>query len=69
MKKIQPKQFKNISKDLRDAIVSHMSRNEMSRHAFAKKCKVHPTQLYMFLEGTRGLNLPTVEKIAVVLSE
>lgn len=68
MKRIQPKQFKNITNDLRDAINNHIKKHGMSTHAFAKKCKVHPTQLYMFLNGERGLNLPTVEKIADVIS-
>ena len=41
----------------------------MSVHAFAKKCGVHPNQLYLFLNADRGLNLTTMQKIADIISE
>ena len=72
MKEIEPiskYQLKNLIKDCRTLINNYMTEHDMSVHAVAKKCSVHPNQLYLFLNSDRGLNLTTMQKIADVISE
>tara|TARA_R110001632_G_scaffold76073_1_gene172700 strand:- start:6135 stop:6353 length:219 start_codon:yes stop_codon:yes gene_type:complete len=72
MKKIEEitkHQLKFLVHDCRKLINNHIIENEMSVHAFAKKCQVHPNQLYLFLNADRGLNLTTMQKIAKIISE
>jgi hypothetical protein len=72
MEKIKPisrHQLKNLIKDCRMQINDYIVENDMSVHALAKKCSVHPNQLYLFLNADRGLNLTTMQKIADIISE
>lgn len=72
MKEIDPiskYQLKNLVSNCRTLINNHITENDMSVHAFAKKCSVHPNQLYLFLNSDRGLNLTTMQRIADVISE
>ena len=66
---IHKKQLKNLTTDCRDIINNHILEKNMSVHGFAKLCGVHPTQLYLFLNGDRGLNLTTMQKIGDVISK
>ena len=72
MKKVDPiskHQIKTLVSDCRNLINNYMAENDLSVHACAKKCGVHPNQMYMFLKADRGLNLTTMQKIADVISE
>lgn len=68
MEKIKKHQLLNLSDDLREIINNYMVEKNMSIHAFAVHTGVHPNQMYLFLNGQRGLNLTTVEKIAEIIS-
>jgi hypothetical protein len=67
-KKIEIKQLKHLSNDIRDIIHVYCQKNEMSTHGFAVLTGVHPNQLYLFLNKQRGLNLTTIERIAEIIS-
>lgn len=72
MKKIEQiskYQLKNLISDCRVLINNYITENDMSVHAFAKKCGVHPNQLYLFLNADRGLTLTTMQKIADIISK
>ncbi len=69
IKPIAKEQLKNLTKDCIMLINDYIVENDISVHAFAKKCKVHPNQLYLFLNADRGLNLTTMQKIADVISK
>ncbi len=72
MEKIKPiskHQLKNLIFDCRELIENYITEHNISIHALAKKCKVHPNQLYLFLKSDRGLNLTTMQKIADIISE
>lgn len=62
-------QLQNLVKDCRAIINNHIENNNMSVHAFAKLCKIHPNQLYLFLRGDRGLNLTTMQRIGEILND
>ena len=66
---IEAKQMVNLVKDCRDLINDYIKRHEMSVHGFAKKCEVHPNQMYLFLNADRGLNLTTMQRVGIILSE
>lgn len=68
-KEISKYQLKNLIVDCKSLINNYITENDMSVHAFAKKCSVHPNQLYLFLNNDRGLNLTTMQKIANIISE
>ena len=62
-------QLQNLIKDCRSIINEHIEREELSIHGFAKLCKIHPNQLYLFLRDDRGLNLTTMQRIGEILSK
>lgn len=66
---IQKNQLKNLTKDCKNIINNHINEHNMSVHGFAKLCGVHPNQLYLFLNGDRGLNLTTMQKIGNIISK
>ena len=68
-KRIKSDQFKYLIKDCRHVINAYIKTHEMSVHGFAKKCGVHPNQLYLFLNADRGLNLTTMQKVGEVISK
>jgi plasmid maintenance system antidote protein VapI len=71
MAKVEPiskHQIRNLIKDCRKLINSYMTENNLTVHSCAKRCGVHPNQLYLFLNADRGLNLTTMQKIADVIS-
>tara|TARA_R100000951_G_C2653560_1_gene185309 strand:- start:19903 stop:20118 length:216 start_codon:yes stop_codon:yes gene_type:complete len=69
MKPIEKPQLKYLIRDCKTIINDHIIEHEMSVHGFAKLCGVHPNQLYLFLNGDRGLNLTTMEKIGKILTD
>lgn len=69
IKPISKEQLQNLIPDCRLLINDYIIENDISVHAFAKKCSVHPNQLYLFLNADRGLNLTTMQKIAEVISK
>ena len=72
MEKVKPiskQQMQNLISDCRKLINSYMTENNLSVHGCAKKCGVHPNQMYLFLNADRGLNLTTMQKIAKVIAE
>lgn len=67
-KKIEIKQLKHLSDDIRDIINQYCKEKGISTHGFAVLTGVHPNQLYLFLNKQRGLNLTTIERIAEIIS-
>lgn len=67
-KKINIKQLKNLSDDIREIIDVYCKKNEMSTHGFAVLTGVQSNQLHLFLNKQRGLNLTTIERIAEIIS-
>lgn len=69
IERISSKQLQNIDNDVREICKEYIEANNMSTHGFAKFCSVHPNQMYLFLNGDRGLNLTTVQKIGEVINK
>ena len=70
VKQITAEQLQNLDNDVRTIILDYMLCNgNMTTHAFAKLSGVHPNQVYLFLNGDRGLNLTTVQKIGEVINK
>lgn len=64
---MEAKDLKNLTADCQRLITEYLEREKMSVNKFSKLAKVHPTQLYLFLEDKRGLNLTTMQRIAEVI--
>ena len=69
MEKIKPEQLINLTSDCKVIINDYMLKHELSIHAFTKLCKLNSNQLYLFLNGHRGLNLTTMQRIAEIISK
>jgi plasmid maintenance system antidote protein VapI len=69
IKPIKSEQLKYLVSDVRAICNHYITENNLSVHAFAKQCAVHPNQMYMFLNNERGLNLPTVQKIGDLINK
>ncbi len=65
---IKPTQLKYLVVDVRAICNDYINKKQLSVHAFAKMCGVHPNQMYMFLNNERGLNLTTVQKIGDLIN-
>jgi predicted transcriptional regulator len=66
---IKKSQLVNLTKDCQGIINDHIEEHNLSVHAFAKLCGIHPNQLYLFLRGERGLNLTTMQRIGTILND
>jgi plasmid maintenance system antidote protein VapI len=66
---IKSEQLKYLVEDVRAICNHYITENNLSVHAFAKQCAVHPNQMYMFLNNERGLNLTTVQKIGDLINQ
>lgn len=60
---ISEAQLAAISNQARILIKDHLKKNSKSVNKLAKQSGVHPTQLYLFLDGKRGLTNSSLEKI------
>ena len=69
IKPIKSDQLKYLVSDVRAICNHYITENNLSVHAFAKQCAVHPNQMYMFLNNERGLNLTTVQKIGDLINK
>lgn len=69
MEKIKPHQLINLTSDCKEIINDYIAKHELSIHAFTKLCKLNSNQLYLFLNGHRGLNLTTMQRIAEIISK
>lgn len=69
MEKIKPEQLINLTNDCKELINDYMAKHQLSIHAFTKLCKLNSNQLYLFLNGHRGLNLTTMQRIAEIISK
>lgn len=68
-KPIQSEQLKHLVVDVRAICKHYIDQHNLTVHAFAKQCAVHPNQMYMFLNNERGLNLTTVQKIGDLINQ
>jgi hypothetical protein len=57
------KDLANLSNEARDLISRHLKDNDISVNALAIDAGVHPTQLWLFLRGDRGLTDSSLQKI------
>jgi hypothetical protein len=63
IKKISELQLAAISLMARMLIEDHLKEKSKSVNKLAKQSGVHPTQLYLFLKGERGLTDSSLAKI------
>jgi plasmid maintenance system antidote protein VapI len=68
-KKISSTQLQHIESDVRDIVNHYMEKNKLTVHGFAKLCQIHPNQLYLFLDGKRGLTLATVQRMGEIIEK
>jgi plasmid maintenance system antidote protein VapI len=57
------KDLANLSNEARDLISKHLKDNDISVNALAIDAGVHPTQLWLFLRGDRGLTDSSLQKL------
>jgi hypothetical protein len=57
------KDLANLSNEARDLISRYLKDNDISVNALAIDAGVHPTQLWLFLRGDRGLTDSSLQKI------
>lgn len=67
--RISKEQLKYLVRDCKLLINEYMGQNGLSVHKTAKKCGVQANQLHMFLSGSGGLNINTIQRIANVICE
>ena len=66
---ISSEQLAKISDQARILIKDHLKETGKSVNKLAKQSGVHPTQLYLFLAGDRGLTDTSLMKIGKTISE
>ena len=62
----------NINASIREKILKHMDRHDMSLNAFSKEAGVHQNQLWLYLYSgneSKGLHSGTLEKIGRYLAQ
>jgi len=67
--KIKADQLEHLVRDCRSIIKDYMKKKDLSVHGFAVLTQVHPNQMYLFLNGDRGLNLTTMQKIGKIVAK
>jgi hypothetical protein len=66
------KDLANINSLIREKILKHMDKNDMSLNAFSKEAGVHQNQLWLYLYSgneSKGLHSGTLEKIGRYLAQ
>jgi hypothetical protein len=62
----------NINASIREKILKHMDKHDMSLNAFSKEAGVHQNQLWLYLYSgneSKGLHSGTLEKIGRYLAQ
>ena len=57
------KDLSNLSQNCRDLIEKHLDKTGKTINALSVEAGVHPTQLWLFMKGERGLTDSSLEKI------
>jgi plasmid maintenance system antidote protein VapI len=57
------KDLANIKEESRKIINDYLKKSGLSINALAVKSKVHPTQLYLYLDNKRGLTDTSLSKL------
>ena len=63
------KDLANLSNEARDLISMYLKDNDISVNALAIDAGVHPTQLWLFLRGDRGLTDSSLQKIGQAIEQ
>jgi len=63
------KDLANIKKESRNIINKYLKDSGLSINALAIKSKVHPTQLYLFLDNKRGLTDTSLAKLGKTIQK
>jgi hypothetical protein len=66
------KDLANINGLIREKILKHMDKHDMSLNAFSKEAGVHQNQLWLYLYSgneSKGLHSGTLEKIGRYLAQ
>jgi hypothetical protein len=66
------KDLANINSLIREKILKHMDKHDMSLNAFSKEAGVHQNQLWLYLYSgneSKGLHSGTLEKIGRYLAQ
>lgn len=66
------KDLANINGLIREKILKHMNKHDMSLNAFSKEAGVHQNQLWLYLYSgneSKGLHSGTLEKIGRYLAQ
>lgn len=57
----------NLSEQARSLISEHLEKHEKTVNALSIEAGVHPTQLWLFLRGERGLTDTSLQKIGAAI--
>lgn len=57
----------NLGSESRKLIKKYLKEEDISINALSVRAKIHPTQLYLYLNGERGLTDGSLEKLGKVM--
>jgi len=63
------KDLSNLSQNCRDLIKKHLDKTGKTINALAVESGVHPTQLWLFMKGDRGLTDSSLQKIGEAINK
>lgn len=67
---ITPSQLSKLNQSTRKLIIDYINRKGITLNSFAKQCKCHQNQLWLYLyskEANKGLHSATLEKIGMYM--
>jgi hypothetical protein len=63
------KDLANLQENVRGMISNHLDKTGKTINALSVEAGIHPTQLWLFIKGERGLTAGSLEKLGRAMSK